>query len=100
MILVRDVFQLKMGKAKEAIGLMREAKPMWEKMGIKPGSMRVLTDLVGTYYTMVLEMTVASLSEWEANAKKHMPDAQWQAWHAKFQPLTEGGHREIFNIVE
>lgn len=100
MILVRDVFQLKMGKAREAIALMKEAKPMFEKSGMKPGSMRVLTDLVGTYYTLVLEMTATSLAEWENNGKTHMAKPEWQAWHAKFQPLAEGGHREVFNIVE
>lgn len=99
MILVRDVFQLKMGKAKEAIALWKEAVPMFEQLGVKKESMRVLTDLVGNYYTLVFEMTHDSPAAWDQSGK-HMATPQWQAWHAKMLPLTERGHREIFNVVQ
>jgi hypothetical protein len=46
MILVRDVFQLKVGKAKEAKTLFQEVGALMKKYGLPQG--RALTDLTGT----------------------------------------------------
>lgn len=99
MILVRDVFQLKFGKSKEAVAAWKEGLAMFEKAGMKQGSTRLLTDLVGNYYTLVFESTFESLSEYEKLAKTHMNSEEWRQWHAKVLQFNESGHREIFNIV-
>ena len=99
MILVRDVFQLKFGKAKEAIAAWKEGRVLNEKLGYPPG--RLLTDIAGTnYYTLVLESTFPSLSEYEKAGKSTMGNAEWHAWYQKVVAFTESGHREIFNVVE
>lgn len=98
MIVVRDVFKLKFGKAKEALALYKDAKPIFQKTGHAPD--RVMTDYVGTYYTLVMEHTFKSFSEYEETIKNSFNDAEYEKWYQKFIPLAETGYREIFKIVE
>ncbi|WP_157205882.1 hypothetical protein [Calidithermus timidus] len=53
MIVLREVFQLHFGKAREALALVREALATGQRMGY-PLS-RVMGDVVGPYYTLVNE---------------------------------------------
>ena len=100
MILVRDVFRVKFGKAKEAVALWKEGLALNKRAGYNPKSTRILTDLVGpSYYTLVFESTFESLSEYENAGKTAMSNSDWQAWYAKVSPLLETGHREIFTIA-
>ena len=98
MILVRDIFRLKFGKARDAKVLMEESKKLM------PADMasrsRVLFDLVGPSYTMVWEVTYNNLSAWETEMASGMNEAEWRAWYQKFIPLIESSHREIFTVVE
>ena len=72
MIIVRDVFQLKFGMAKDAIALMKEAKPIFDNDMSSP--IRVMTDVTGKAYTMVLETSYPSLSEYEKEMATGMGD--------------------------
>jgi len=97
MILVRDIFRLKFGKARDAKALMQESKKIMTKE--EQGRSRLLFDLVGPSYTMVWEMTHANLAAWEAEMASGMDD-QWREWYQKFVPLIESSHREIFTVAE
>jgi hypothetical protein len=99
MILVRDIFQVKFGNAREALVLWKEGLPLNVKCGYGARSMRLLTDLVGTYYTLVFESCFDSLSDWEAGSQKVRQDAGWRAWYQKIVATSESGRREIFNIA-
>jgi hypothetical protein len=101
MILIRNVFQLKFGKAKEAVALMKEGVAIQKKAlaGVEFSS-RVLTDVTGPFYTLVLELTVPNLAAFESYAPRLFGDKDWQANYQKVAPLVESGHREVFNIVE
>jgi hypothetical protein len=98
MILVRDVFQLKVGKAKDAKALFKEAAAIAKKYDMPAG--RALTDLTGTYYTFVWESTYPSLTDWEKAMNDPRGAEEWGAWYQKFAPLIDGGHREIMTVVE
>lgn len=98
MILSRDVFRLKYGKAREAIEVWRESLQIQTDMPKIP--MRVLTDLTGTAYTLVLELTFKSLADYEEVTKKIMSTKEWKAWYSKFVPLVETSYRELFTIQE
>ena len=100
MIVVRNVFQLKFGKAKEALAHWKEGRPHFERLGMPMKNSRMLTDLVGPFYTLVLENTFDSLAAYEQAGQRVTGDEQWHAWYARFTALAEGGHREIFTIVE
>jgi hypothetical protein len=65
-----------------------------------PFTTRLLTDLTGSFYTVVLELTVPSLAVCEAEAPKLMADKDWQATYHKITPLVESGSRDVFTLVE
>jgi hypothetical protein len=98
MILVRNTFQVKFGR-------MKEARELW-KEGIKLVSNsaashpRLLTDLVGQHYTLALETTHKDLASYESEMKNEMSQPAFGAWYQKFTPLVDSGRREIFTIVE
>jgi hypothetical protein len=101
MIVIRNVFQLKFGKTREAIALMREGLAIQKRAvtGVD-FSTRLLTDVTGPFYTMVLELTLPNMAAFESYGPKLFADKDWQAYYQKLAPLVESGHREIFTIVE
>ena len=101
MIVIRNVFQLKFGKAREAVALMKEGLAIQKRVmsGLEYSS-RVLTDVTGPFYTLVLELTVPNLSTFESQAPRLFGDKEWQAHYQKLAPLVESGHREVYSVVE
>ncbi len=97
MILVRNVFQLKFGKAKDAMALVRESEAIMRKHGGAPT--RYLTDITGPFYTLVMEATYPNLADLEKSQKETMGSKEFSDWYQRFVPLIESGHREIFTIV-
>jgi hypothetical protein len=98
MILVRNVFQLKFGQARPAVTLWKEGIQIAKRVRPKE-SPRLLTDITGSSYTVVLENTYESLADFEQSARALMGDDDWQGWYQKLIPLVESGRREIFTIV-
>lgn len=95
MILIRDVFRLKFGKAREALATWKEMGEYAKRVGMP--TPRILTDLVAPYYTLVMETTSPDLATWEREMATVM-NAEWRALYQKFTPLVESGYREIFTI--
>jgi hypothetical protein len=100
MIVVRNVFRIKFGKAKEAVELWKEGAAINERLGYAREKARLLTDVAGPFYTLVYESSHESLADWESTGRKAMADPDWRSWYAKVVPLLEDGHREIFRVVE
>jgi hypothetical protein len=97
MIVVRDVFELKFGMAKPAINLI---KPIVEKMNaLKMGRFRLLTDLVGNYYTLVLEGTLNSLEDYQ-KVREMTPQEEWKEFYTKFTELVNTGYRDVWTVVD
>jgi hypothetical protein len=67
MIVIRNVFQLKFGKAREALALLKEGVAIQERAGSIFTS-RLLTYVTGPFYTVVLELTAPSYAAFEAEA--------------------------------
>ena len=99
MIVVRNVFRVQFGKSKEAVALWKEGLALGKKLGFQSKSNRVLTDLVGPFYTVVFENAFESLSDFESAGKSVMSNPEWQAWYAKISAVTESGYREVFSVV-
>ena len=99
MIVIRNVFRLKFGKAREAVALMKEGVAIQKKLGMNH-PVRILTDVTGTFYTLVLEITVPNLGAYETDVPKYMGDKKFQANYQKLVQLVESGSREIFTVVE
>jgi hypothetical protein len=101
MIVVRNVFQLKFGKAREAVALMKEGLAIQKRvMAGTDFSTRVLTDVTGPFYTLVLEVTAPNVAAVESTMPRLFADKEWQANYQKVGALVESGYREIVTIVE
>jgi hypothetical protein len=100
MIVIRNVFRLKFGKAKEAIALIKEGMAIQQRAGTGDDfSTRLLTDVTGPFYTIVWEVSVPSLAAFEEAAPRLMSDKDWQANYQKLGALVDSGYREVFSIV-
>jgi hypothetical protein len=99
MIVVRNVFHLKFGKAREAVAALKEGVAIQKRLGVDVNQ-RLLTDLTGSFYTLVLELTLPNLAALETTLSKVMSDKDFHANYEKLVPLVESGHREVFNVVE
>ena len=66
MIVIRNVFRLKFGQAREAVTLAKQGLEIQKRVmtGIDYSS-RLLTDVTGPFYTLVLELTVPNFSSFE-----------------------------------
>ncbi len=98
MLVVRDIFYLKFGKAKEAKAAMKESIEIIRKFSDIPA--RILTDLTGRSYRLIFEANVKNLAELEDNLKSAFSNKEWEAWYQKFVPLVESSEREILSVVE
>lgn len=101
MVIIRNVFRVKFGKAREAVALFKEGVAIQKKAGAGNAMpTRLLTDLTGTFYTVVLEITAPSLTAFESEAPRLMQNPEWQANYRKLSELIESGSRDIFTVVE
>jgi len=93
MILVRTVFQAKVGRA----GILAEAfkKSLDNFPLLNP---RVLTDLSGPTDTVVLEVETESLDEYFRSRAEMFADPQFAELSAKVVELLESGRNEYYTI--
>ena len=101
MIVVRDIFRLKFGQAKDATNLWKQAAAMIQRSGHGSRGVRLLTDLAGpSYYTIVFESTYDSLAQWEQAHQSAKDNKEFRDIYQKILPLTEEGRREILQVIE
>ena len=95
MILVRDVFQAKYGKGGDLVALMKEARTTWLA---EYASGRILTDASGQFFTVVTEIEVESLADWEKRGQEVFALPEFGGWFSRMTELVESGRREFYNI--
>lgn len=89
---------MKFGKAREALALWQKGTLILKQTGHAPH--RLLTDVTGQNYTLVLESQFKSLADFEKGHGSTAGSAAWRNWYKKFTPLVESGRREIFQVVD
>lgn len=97
MVIERNVFQLKFGKAKEGIAIWKEVCDEAKKSTNKL-EMRVLSDLSGPAYTIVLELHLKSFNDLNMKSSVWSTTEKFQELYQKFIPLCESAHREFYKI--
>jgi|SRR3989338_130189 len=100
MLIVREIFTAKPGMAGKLAKLFK-------KGFANTTNARVMTDLVGNYNTVVMEVQVNSLAEWEKQMeayKSGKPDPNIDPKVAeemsKYTEMYIEGRREIFQVLE
>ena len=94
MIVVRDVFIAKYGKGGELAAHFKNAVEQFPDFTLD----RILTDVSGTFFTVITEVTLDSLSDWEKYRGKIFSEPGFGDWFAKMVPMVESGSREFLNI--
>ena len=101
MLMVREILHCKPGKVKPMVKMFLEMN----KLGAKSGwpQMRVMTDFAGErYWTVVAEMEVATLSDFEnMMAGTGMSEEDGKAMEKimkDYHELVDYGSREIYKI--
>ncbi len=99
MFIIREVITAKPGQASKLAKLFKRG------FGNDPNT-RVMTDMVGNYNTVVVEMQVKSLAEFESQMEEYKsgkPDPKMDPKVAeemsKYTEMYTTGRREIFQIV-
>ena len=95
MYVVRDVFTAKPGMASKLARMFTDTRSLFANR-----KMRVLTDVVAGYNTVVLEAEIANLGEFERDMKEYMEKPELRQMMAGYTELWLTGHREILRIVE
>ena len=100
MLIIRDVFTAKPGQASKLARLLKKV------FGHEPGA-RVMTDLIGPYNTVVLEMTVKDLSEFERHMEEYRTGKRTPTMDPKvaeemsnYTEMWQTGRREVFQLLE
>lgn len=95
MIIVRDVFHAKYGKGEELAHLFTEFRAL-----LPPSrTFRIMTDLSGTFFTIVTEMEVESLAAWERGNADIFGHPAFGEWFAHMTPLVDSGSREFYTLT-
>jgi hypothetical protein len=97
MIIVRNSFQVKFGRMKEAVALMKENLARARSAGHLAG--RLMTDVTGPFYTLVLELEYENLADADKRQGEVMKLPGWQETYQKFSAVVDSGRREIFSVV-
>jgi hypothetical protein len=103
MYLVREIMYCKPGKVRPLIEKFRAVGTLSERLGMP--KMRIMTDFTAErYWTLVAEMEVATLQEFEdmMNSPQGTPEdmKQFEEIMQGYHDLVEWGKREIYRIEE
>jgi len=98
MLLVRDVFHCRPGKAGEVARRLQQTIPSSEaEDGFR--HCRVLVDYVGSYWTVVLEGEVESLAQFDHHMANYTSRPAVQEAMRGYTDLVIEGYREVFRIL-
>ena len=95
MLIVRETFTARPGMASKLAKMFREmSKAM-------PGpKTRVLTDFIGPYNTVIWEMEIAELGDFEKMMKEYGNQPELEKIMAGYTEMYATGKREIYRVVE
>jgi hypothetical protein len=98
MILVRFVFQAKWGKAGQVVEDFKQNEEMMKRILGPDVKVRILTDLSGSFDTVVQEMEFKSLAEWERVRAATFANPEFQQAQASSESPFISGRTELYTI--
>ena len=96
MYIIRDTFKAKPGQASKLAAMFKEAM---DKQGHK---VRIMTDAVGPYNTVIMEQEVEGLAEFEKRMKDYSDGNAAKAMRDAMKGYTDmymSGGREIYRVM-
>jgi len=98
MIVVRFVFQTKPGKAEEAVKGYKDSAEMMRRVAGSYAKARLMTDLSGSFATVVQEVELESLAEWEKVRAKIFSDPEVQGAQDMGESHILSGCTEFYTL--
>ncbi len=98
MIVVRNVFRCKPGKAAELANRFRRSIPLMGDLGV--GRARVMVDVVSSFWTVVFEMEANDLASYERALNERGATPEMREAMGDYMELVDGGHREVFKLID
>lgn len=98
MILVRFVCQAKIGKASEVVAGFKQTVEIVRTLVGPHLQVRILTDLSGPFDTVVQEIELESLAEWERLRGVIFSNSEVQEVEASLPGVIESGQAEFYTI--
>jgi hypothetical protein len=97
MFIERNIFHLKFGQAKPAVTLW---KNYLEKAHFENNSIhvRMLTDLSGRGYALIIEQSFNSYAEMEPSACALVNRPDWKEFYQQFIPYCESSERTLYKL--
>jgi hypothetical protein len=93
MLVVREVFRAKPGMASKLARILCDA------VSGGPDRVRVLTDLVGPFNSVVMETEVDSLQTFEHRMAQYRVDQEIRSKMAGYTDMYLEGRREIYEVI-
>jgi hypothetical protein len=94
MFIVRETFNARPGMASKLAGLMKQV--MSEQRDLR---VRILTDFVGSFNTVVMETEVPDLAEFDKRMKEYMEREDIRSRMKGYTDMYQTGAREIYRVV-
>ncbi len=95
MVLARDVFQVKYGQMDAVLAAFKEAA---ESLSGGPMGFRILTDVSGPHFTLVIESIAESVDAHRARMMANFEDPELAASMGKISQFFESGRREYYTV--
>jgi len=95
MYVIRETFSAKPGMASKLARLMKDVS-----RSAGNGHVRVLTDAVGRFNTVVMETEVDDLAEFEKRMSEYMQDSRMRDQMKGYTDMYQSGKRQIFKVVD
>jgi hypothetical protein len=99
MYVIREIMHCKPGKVRAMVEKFHALNKLTKEVGM--GTMRVMTDVAAErYWTVISEVEVPNIDEFEQTSKKMMADTKFQEAMKGYHDLVEDGRREIYKIEQ
>ncbi len=100
MIVERQVFHAKYGKGDALVNLFKRLPTIMPASELGLAGQRILTDMTGGMFRVIVEMTWKDAGAWQAAMPKVFGNPAFPAWFAEMEPLVERGETELLNVVQ
>jgi hypothetical protein len=94
MLIVREVFTCKPGSASKLAAMLKAANAAYPAMRT-----RILTDYAAAFNTVVMEVEVADMAEFDGHMHQYRTNAALRESLKGYTDLYLTGRREVFQIV-
>jgi hypothetical protein len=95
MVIVRDVFQVKIGQMDNALALLKKAQDEGQSSG---NITRVLTDISGNHFTLVIEGSGESVDAIRSAMMASFEEPELAEYMGAMMQMIESGHRTFYNV--